>query len=65
MAKTVEMYEIRTEKDGEFKNVILHFKLEDGTTEAFSLVPPFAHALSDELCKASAMASLKDAPAQG
>lgn len=65
MAKVVDQYEIRNEKTGEFTNVILNLQMSDGSTEAYSFVPPFAHALSDELCKAAAMAGRKDAPAEG
>jgi hypothetical protein len=56
----VHTYDLRiVERDG-FKYVHVRFMLDDGaTTEAFEFMPAYAHALSDELCTASAHAVQK------
>jgi hypothetical protein len=56
----VDQYDVTVvERDG-FKFVQVRLLLDDGrATAPFEFVPAFAHALSDELCKASAHAAAK------
>lgn len=56
----VDQYDVTiVERDG-FKFVHVRLLLDDGrATAPFEFVPAFAHALSDELCKASAHAAQK------
>jgi hypothetical protein len=59
-SKIVDEYEISLTK-GEFPVVRLLFKLDNNQKLGpFEFAPAFAHALSDELCAASARASKKD-----
>ena len=57
-AVAVDEYSVRiVERDG-FKVVQIRFKLDDGSSSPpFDFPPAYAHALSDELCKASAHAA--------
>jgi hypothetical protein len=52
-------------KQGDFPTVWLTFKDDDGKVHGpFEFVPPYAHALSDELCIASARATKKTTGAE-
>lgn len=59
--KTVDQYQIILRERGGFSFVVLQLLTSDSQTTEYEFHPAFAHALSDELLKASAHAAPKAA----
>jgi hypothetical protein len=57
--KIVDSYSLSLRERGGFQFVVLNILTDDQKTESYELQPAFAHALSDELLKASARAAPK------
>ena len=57
--KVVDNYELAVEEHDGFKFVHLKLALADGTFVTYEFPPPYAHTLSDELCKTAAHAAAK------
>ena len=58
--KVVDEYRIGIEEKSGFSFVVLSVLCADGSTESYEFAPSYAHALSDELCVASAKAAKRD-----